>query len=163
MIVVFIGQPCSGKTTLAKEFQKKIFHNSTAPIIDGDDIRVIFNNTDYSKEGRIKNLNRISDISTFLASKYHDVIVSAIYPFIEAREYLESISTQKILWVYLKYNGVRGRENFHVEFETPSIEIKNLMMLNTSSISIEDCVSMVYKFYSNFYYDTPVKPNDTNI
>lgn len=163
MVVAFIGQPCSGKTTLAKEFQKKIFHNSTAPIIDGDDIRLIFKNNDYSREGRIRNLNRISDITTFLGTKYNDVIVSAVYPLSEAREYLESISTQKILWVYLKYNGVRGRENFHVEFETPSIEIKNLMMLNTSSISIEDCVSMVYEFYSNCYYDTPVKPDDTNI
>ena len=59
MIYWLTGQPGHGKTTLAKLFKehlevnykhKKIMH------IDGDDLREIFNNKDFSKEGRIKNI-----------------------------------------------------------------------------------------------------------
>jgi adenylylsulfate kinase-like enzyme len=139
MIVVFFGQPCSGKTTLAKALQKEFFlsQKENIPIVDGDDIRNIFNNTDYTKEGRIKNLNRISDISIFLANQYENVIVSAVYPYLEAREYMEKNSNKKIVWVYLIYNEIRGRENYHVsDFDIPLLETNNLIVFNTSVRSI---------------------------
>jgi adenylylsulfate kinase-like enzyme len=62
MIVVFYGQPSSGKTTLAKLLQETIFlqNQPTPVIIDGDEIRSIFKDTDYSKDGRLKNLKRIN-------------------------------------------------------------------------------------------------------
>ena len=60
MIYWFTGQPGSGKTVLSvllkdyleKNYLKNVIH------IDGDDLREIFENKDYSKEGRIKNLQR---------------------------------------------------------------------------------------------------------
>ena len=61
-LIIIVGVPGSGKTTLAKIFKeylennylhKKIMH------IDGDDLREIFNNKDFSKEGRIKNITLI--------------------------------------------------------------------------------------------------------
>ena len=116
------------------------------PIIDGDEIREIFKNKDYSREGRIRNLNRISDIATFLAHKYKVVIVSAVYPYNEAREYLESIY-KKTTWVYLKYNGDRGREQFHVQdFELP-FNKKNLLPINTSKDDIEFATQKICSFY----------------
>ena len=51
MIIVLFGQPHSGKTTLAKQFP-------SSRTIDGDELRELFANKDYSKEGRIRNLNR---------------------------------------------------------------------------------------------------------
>ena len=72
MIVWFTGQPGSGKTTLANEFishfknrnpNKKIIN------IDGDDLRNISKNKDYSKEGRIKNISTAISIMRFLANK----------------------------------------------------------------------------------------------
>jgi adenylylsulfate kinase-like enzyme len=149
MIIVFFGQPCSGKSTLAKVLQKEFFlKRRTSPIVDGDDIRNIFNNKDYTKEGRIKNLNRISDISIFLANQYENTIVSAVYPYIESREYLEQNSNKKILWVYLVYNEVRGRENYHVkDFDIPLSETNNLMVLNTTKSSLMMCVRNIMSFY----------------
>ena len=58
MIIWFTGQPGSGKTTLANELilnLKRDFPDKKLINIDGDDLRSISKNKDYSKEGRIKN------------------------------------------------------------------------------------------------------------
>ena len=67
MIYWLTGQPSHGKTILAKLLVKhyeksyiKLFH------IDGDDLRGIFNNQDYSKEGRIKNITFAQGLAKFL-------------------------------------------------------------------------------------------------
>lgn len=150
MIIVFYGQPHSGKTTLAHKLQQNLFLNfqTTPPIIDGDEIRELFKNKDFSREGRIKNLNRISDIATYLHSKYKVVIISAVYPIKEAREYLDSIS-DNVIWVYLKYNEIRGREEYHVkDFDVPNGVNNRNLFLNTSIFSIDDCINEVIRAIS---------------
>lgn len=148
MIIVLFGQPASGKTTLAKSLQRELFimENASYPIIDGDEIREIFKNKDYSREGRIKNLNRISDISTFLAHQYNTVIVSAVYPYDEARKYLESIY-ENVIWVYLRHTDQRGREDFHVkDFELP-LRALNILPINTTKDGIEFATQKICSFY----------------
>lgn len=155
MIIVLFGQPASGKTTLAKSIQRELFISemSSYPIIDGDEIRDIFKNKDYSREGRIRNLNRISDISTFLAHKYNLVIVSAVYPYNEARQYLESVYAN-VIWVYLHYTEDRGREQYFVkDFELPLSGKNNLLPINTTKDDIEFATQKICSFYrkvSNF-------------
>ena len=148
MIIVLFGQPASGKTTLAESVQRELFIKDMAsyPIVDGDEIREIFKNKDYSREGRIRNLNRISDIATFLAHKYKVVIVSAVYPYNEARDYLNT-NYQNTIWVYLNYSGERGREQFHVkDFELP-ITKSNILPINTSKDDIEFATQKICSFY----------------
>jgi len=148
MIIALFGQPASGKTTLAKSVQRELFIKQRAsyPIIDGDEIREIFKNKDYSREGRIRNLNRISDIATFLAHQYKVVIISAVYPYNEAREYLESIY-KDVIWVFLKHTDERGRENFHVQdFELP-IPKPNILPINTTKDDIEFATQKICSFY----------------
>jgi adenylylsulfate kinase len=150
MIVVFYGQPSSGKTTLAKLLQERVFllNQPTPVIVDGDEIREIFNNKDYSREGRIKNLNRISDITTFLETKYNLVIISAVYPIQEARDYLDSIC-KNVFWVYLSYTNIRERENFHVkDFDLPNNKGKRNLSINTSNFSPDDCIDRLLDFLS---------------
>lgn len=133
MIIVLFGQPHSGKSTLADKLD---FHN-----IDGDRLRELFSNKDYSREGRIKNLNRASDIAHYLNSVEDSVVLSLVYPYKEARDYLRSL-TNDVLWVYLTYSGERGRENFHVkDFEAPDKE--DVLSLDTSKLSIEECVNAI--------------------
>ena len=148
MIIVFFGQPHSGKTTLAEALQIEFFgmYKRSYPVVDGDEIRRIFRHKDFSKEGRLKNLHRISDIARFLEDKYQVVMVSAVYPIKEARAYLESICDE-VLWVYLTYDGERGRENFHVkDYELPEDEVKNLLKLNTSELTITESLIEVIKY-----------------
>ena len=154
MIVVFYGQPHSGKTTLAQAYQTRLFIETGKhiPIVDGDEIRQIFVNKDFSNEGRLKNLQKISDIATFLERQYGDVIVSAVYPLKEARKYLNDLNVSNVAWVFLKYEKPRGRESFHVkEFEVYSEGYDNLntTQINTDFVSIDDCMDIVKRVVSS--------------
>lgn len=135
MIVVLFGQPHSGKTTLAKQFSS--FKN-----IDGDELRELFANKDYSREGRVRNLNRASDIAYYLHKHGDNVILSLVYPYKECRDYLRSLNPET-KFVYLYYNEQRGREQFHVkDFEIDLIQEK-VWTLNTSMLSEEECVKQI--------------------
>lgn len=141
MIIVLFGQPHSGKSTIANEILKQ---TSTFVNIDGDRLRELFVNKDYSKEGRIKNLNRASDIAHFLNSIRNNVILSLVYPYKEARNYLKSL-TDDAYWVHLTYDGERGRESFHVkDFDIPVDE--DVLHLNTSSISLDSCLQIINNY-----------------
>jgi adenylylsulfate kinase-like enzyme len=151
MIIILFGQPHSGKTTLAKNYQTEIFleFGLTMPIVDGDDIREMFANKDYSKEGRIKNLQRISDIATFLNKQYTVTLVSAVFPLEEARKYLNDLNPEQTIWVYLTYEEERGREANHVkDFEIPNeFEMPNLLTLNTTTNGIYESVQKIRAFH----------------
>ena len=138
MIYLFTGQPGSGKTTLAKKLQmwlqtdkknwrKSVFH------IDGDQLRELFPNTDYSKEGRYKNITKAFDIAKYLDSCGNDVVISLVSPYRELREKLKSEC--KVQEIYCHTKKMRGRENkFALDYEPP---IEFFVDLDTSDSSDE--------------------------
>ena len=137
MIIVIFGQPGAGKTTIAQRFVKDTFHH-----IDGDILRDIFKNKDYSREGRIKNLNRASDIATYINSVYSNVVLSVVYPYEECREYLSKLN-KGVKWIYLIYQEDRGKDQFKVaDFELPHMDNVDLI-LNTSVDSVDVCADKI--------------------
>jgi adenylate kinase family enzyme len=137
MIIVLFGQPHSGKTTLANSITAD-YH------IDGDHLRTMFKNKDYSKQGRINNLNRASDIATYLHYNNNDVILSLVYPYKEARDYLNSL-VDNVKWIYLTYTEPRGREEFHVaDFDEP--ELENFMQINTDNLTIKETITKIIQY-----------------
>ena len=109
MIFWFTGQPGSGKTTLGKELIEKLgeaFH------IDGDDLRGLSSNVDYSEQGRINNIRTAQSIAMYLDNKGQDVVVSVIAPYKWLRE--EFKERHKVNEIYLHTTEIRGREDiFH--------------------------------------------------
>lgn len=143
MIVVLFGQPHSGKTTLGslvRQFMQLKRHTEVHHL-DGDELRKLYDNTDYSRGGRVANLNRASDIAAYLDSKGLDVVMSLVYPYLEARTYLNSLASN-VKWIYLTYDGERGRESFHVkDFDYPIGE--DVITINTSNQSVHDSLTQI--------------------
>ena len=113
MIIWLTGQPGSGKTTLANSIIHSLQkEQSDIKIInlDGDDLRSINKNKDYSKEGRIKNISTAISIVRFLANKDYLCIVSIVATYRFLRNELKTEFS--FLEVYLHTKEIRGRETF---------------------------------------------------
>jgi adenylylsulfate kinase-like enzyme len=137
-IIWLIGQPSSGKTSLAKKFLS--YHTTDWFHVDGDDIRKIFNNTDYSKEGRIKNIDVAQKISEYLYNQGKNVIVSLVTPYSEQRELFKEKIGDDIIEVYLFSNDDRGRNNYYVNnFEIPK---NNYYIVDTTNKTIEESYNL---------------------
>ena len=129
-IYLFIGQPGSGKTTLANHL-KECFESNKLIHIDGDDIREIFNNKDYSENGRRINIQRAYDIATFLNKKDYIVIISLVSPYLDLREQLKQ--NLNVIEIYVHTTELRGREHYHVlDFQKP---IENFIDIDTTNKS----------------------------
>ena len=138
MIFWFTGQPGSGKTTLGKALIEKLgkaFH------IDGDDLRGLSSNVDYSEQGRINNIRTAQSIAMYLDNKGQDVVVSVIAPYKWLRE--EFKKRHEVNEIYLHTIETRGREHYFAEdYEAPT---DNFLDLDTTNISVEDCMERIVK------------------
>ena len=138
MIFWFTGQPGSGKTTLGKALLKKLddaFH------IDGDDLRGLSANTDYSEQGRISNIRTAQSIAMYLDNKGKNVVVSVVAPYKWLRN--EFKNHHKVNEIYLHTTEIRGREHYFAEnYEAPE---EDFLEIDTTNISVEECIAKILK------------------
>ena len=128
----FTGQPGAGKTVLSLmlktvlEDKNKVFH------IDGDELRSLFNNQKYGREGREENIKRAQDISKFILAQGHTVIVSLVAPYKELRESFKYDLGDLLVEFYVHTTDIRGREHFHTdEYEQPT---ENFIDIDTTNV-----------------------------
>tara|TARA_B100001175_G_C19360728_1_gene566980 strand:- start:363 stop:827 length:465 start_codon:yes stop_codon:yes gene_type:complete len=147
MILWFTGQPGSGKTTLAKALIKKAIEDRPDVKIiniDGDDLRSISKNKDYSKEGRIKNISTAISIIRFLANKNYICVVSIVAPYKFLRDELKEEFS--FLEIYLHTTEIRGRENFFAkDYEVPT-DPKHLA-IDTGKLTIKESLDEILDVY----------------
>lgn len=128
MIYWLTGQPCAGKTTLAKMLENHIKDN--VYLIDGDDLRDLTTNKDYSINGRVNNVNTAQKIAHYLHNQGHDVIVSLVAPYVDQREDFKTLLGTAIKEIYVHTSEPRERDHFKaIAYVAPS---KNFIDIDTT-------------------------------
>lgn len=113
MIYWFTGQPAAGKTILADMLKKKLIHDAFR--IDGDQMRELFTNKDYSITGRVLNVGTAQKIAHYLDNQGYDVIVSLVAPYIDQREEFKTVMGDKLKEIYVHTSEPRERDHFKAE------------------------------------------------
>tara|TARA_B110000977_G_scaffold155080_1_gene197247 strand:+ start:426 stop:857 length:432 start_codon:yes stop_codon:yes gene_type:complete len=113
MIYWFTGQPCAGKTVLANMLKEKYLSNAFR--IDGDNMRELFSNKDYSIKGRVENVGTAQRISHYLHNQNKDVIVALVSPYIDQREDFKKLLGDNIKEIYVHTSESRERDHFKAE------------------------------------------------
>ena len=91
-IILIMGLPGAGKTTLANELAKLI----TCKRLNADEIRKAANDWDFSEEGRKRQARRMSGAAIKIKSEGNNVVADFICPTPEARELFPA---DYIVWV----------------------------------------------------------------
>lgn len=137
MIFWFTGQPGHGKTTLALALMERLRSDGHAPFhIDGDDLRSLTANTDYSRAGREANIRRAATIAHYLHNKGETAVVSLVAPYRAIREELKAVAP--VHEVYVHTSELRGREDkAAADYEPPT---ESFIAIDTTARTIASCL-----------------------
>jgi len=91
-IILVMGLPGAGKTTLANELAKLI----ESKRLNADEIRRAANDWDFSEEGRTRQSRRMSEVALKLKNEGNNVIADFICPTPEARKLFPA---DYIVWI----------------------------------------------------------------
>ena len=152
MIYWFTGQPCAGKTVLADKLRDFLesrgnYKDSNRRYkvyrIDGDDLRDLTTNKDYSINGRVSNVNTAQKIAHYLHNQGKDVIVSLIAPYIDQREDFKFLLGESIKEIYVHTTEPRERDHFKALAYTPPFE--NYIDIDTTYDTEEESLEKIIK------------------
>ena len=143
MIYWFTGQPAHGKTTLAKMLEEYITDN--VYLIDGDDLRDLTTNKDYSINGRVGNVHTAQKIAHYLHNQGQDVIVSLVAPYIDQGEdFKKLIGTENMVEFYVHASEPRERDHFKAIAYVPPIS--DYVDIDTTNDTPEQSFEIVKKW-----------------
>ena len=107
-------------------------------VLDGDEFRKLFKQTDYSKNGRENNIRAANTVATFVSKVNQvDVIMALVNPYAHLRKELKANNCQ-VCEIYL-HTDRDLRKEYHVEnFEIgdPDIKINTDKNINASWIDL---------------------------
>lgn len=163
-VIWITGLPSSGKTTLAIELKNKLTRKGyIVEHLDGDKIREIFPETGFTREERNNHIKRTGFLAYMLQKHGILVIASFVSPYNESRNFVRNLCSN-FIEVYLStpleicenrddkglYARARKGEivNFTGVSDVYEIPEKPDLTLDTSKLSVEDCVKIILK---NFF------------
>ena len=133
MVYLFTGQPGSGKTVLGKkliEFLKTEKRNWRRTVfhLDGDDLRELTVNKDYTPKGREINIRNAQMITEYNHKNGCDVVVSLVAPPRWLREeFKQKIGLDNFQEFYVHCSDPRERDHFHSKnYEAPETEFMDV-------------------------------------
>ena len=140
MIIWLTGQPGSGKTTISNMLLKhyKVKTNNVI-CIDGDNLREMTNNYDYTVDGRFKNISNAQMIARFLHHNGFIVIVSLVAPYLDLRESFKNEFQNELIEIHVHCDSPR-RGNQVEEYEPPKT---NFIDVNTTNKTVEQTLKYI--------------------
>lgn len=111
-------------------------------IIDGDELRKILDNKDYSVDGRKRNITTAILFAKLISKNDITVIVSLVNPFRDLRELIKNDSNFEVREVYLHSN--RFREGKMVDYYEPPLT--NYLDIDTDKHTIEESINLILKY-----------------
>ena len=138
-IYYLIGQPGAGKTTLAKYLCEHILDN--VHHIDGDDLRNLTQNKDYSEKGRRTNVELGQTMARLSFNDGKNVVMSIVSPFKDLRDKFKEELKDSVIEIYVHTTDIRGREHFHVDnYQIPT---ENYIDVDTTNKTIAQSISYI--------------------
>ena len=97
-IVLIMGLPGAGKTTLAEELAPKL----NAKRLNADEVRKEANDWDFSEEGRKRQAKRMADFALKLKNQGNYVVADFICPTPKARSLFPA---DFVIWVKVRFSS----------------------------------------------------------
>jgi len=139
----FTGQPSHGKTVLAKMLKEELQKYGQVFHIDGDDLRALTLNADFSEQGRKDNVKGAQKIAHYLHNENYTVVVSVIAPYRSQREELKTALGADLVELYVHTTEPRERDHFRVENYEPPLE--NFIDVDTTDDTPEQSILKILK------------------
>jgi adenylylsulfate kinase-like enzyme len=148
MILCLYGQPGSGKTTLARAFMemydliidkryKHFYH------IDGDMLREVTQNNDYTRQGRIENCMLANRIAMYSQVLGYLPVMSIVHPFGNERAHL--VRAGACLIYLINANTPTDKRRYRIaDFE--SLPVMNV--LYTGACPVDESARAVLDIYN---------------
>ena len=121
MILWLTANSGAGKTTLAQKLK-----GPNTVILDGDEIRSVYNDWDLSTEGRRQQNLRVAKLAKLLESQGLTVIVAVIAPFQSIRDEVQAITDCR--FIYIPFEGDDEIEDKPYERPTNCITLKERVL-----------------------------------
>jgi bifunctional enzyme CysN/CysC len=102
-VVWLTGLPASGKSTLARALERRLFGNGGSPVLlDGDTLRAGLNSDlGFSPSDRTENVRRLAELAAHLARNGHIAIVAAVSPSAQDRALARRIADTTFREIYV--------------------------------------------------------------
>lgn len=144
-VIWLTGESGSGKTTIAKAFQKEY----PCIILDGDDMRnSISLGAGFSREDRAAHNYRVARLAEILSHQMV-VVVSVIAPMVNVRKEIDNICNPT--WVYVKRTLPEREGYFYEPPENPSIildhdelDVKQSLLLLMDQLGIKKYIYSLF-------------------
>lgn len=140
MIYWFTGQPGAGKSTLAAALKVLLQARGFPSVhLDGEELRHITANRDFSRDGRIRNIRAGQKLAAMLSADGIVAAASFVSPYRDLREDFKQ--QHDVAEIYVHASVPRGKEPFFADSYEPPLA--NFIDIDTTTASVESCLQAI--------------------